>query len=61
MSKELSEADYLEGNYEPELCPMGCGRTTEDPYGGPCSKCWDNAPSDESDYPRSNKGPFAPF
>jgi hypothetical protein len=20
---------------EPELCPMGCGRTTEDPYGAP--------------------------
>lgn len=30
---------------EPELCPMGCGRTTEDPYGGPCSKCWDKTPN----------------
>jgi len=26
---------------EPEMCPQGCGRTTEDPYGGPCSKCWE--------------------
>jgi hypothetical protein len=23
-----------------DSCPMGCGRTTEDPYGGPCSQCW---------------------
>jgi hypothetical protein len=22
-------------------CPMGCGRTTEDVYGGPCKACWD--------------------
>ena len=22
------------------LCPMGCGRTTDDPLGGPCSDCW---------------------
>ena len=21
-------------------CPMGCGRTTDDPYGGPCTECW---------------------
>lgn len=27
-------------------CPMGCGRTTEDPYGGPCSACWDAAPTE---------------
>lgn len=27
--------------FEIEPCPMGCGRTTEDPYGGPCSKCWE--------------------
>jgi hypothetical protein len=27
-----------------DLCPMGCGRTTEDPYGGPCRACWDAAP-----------------
>lgn len=59
---ELSEKDYLEGNYEPQPCPMGCGRTTEDPYGGPCNKCWDEAPKDDN-YPRINKnnGPFAPF
>ena len=25
----------------PELCPMGCGRTTEDTAGGPCAKCWE--------------------
>jgi S4 domain len=24
-----------------ELCPMGCGRMTDDVYGGPCSTCWD--------------------
>lgn len=24
-----------------DMCPMGCGRTTEDPYGGPCTACWD--------------------
>ncbi|MGI5286626.1 hypothetical protein ACQEVF_25260 [Nonomuraea polychroma] len=29
---------------EIDLCPMGCGRTTEDPYGGPCKACWDAAP-----------------
>lgn len=23
-----------------EPCPMGCGRATEDVYGGPCSACW---------------------
>lgn len=22
-------------------CPEGCGGATSDPYGGPCSKCWD--------------------
>lgn len=21
-------------------CPMGCGRLTEDPAGGPCRACW---------------------
>jgi hypothetical protein len=26
----------------PQPCPMGCGRTTEDPYGGPCEHCWDD-------------------
>lgn len=24
-----------------DACPMGCGRTTEDAAGGPCSKCWE--------------------
>ncbi len=23
-----------------ELCPLRCGRTTEDPDGGPCHDCW---------------------
>lgn len=27
----------------PEPCPMGCGRTTDDAYGGPCERCWDLA------------------
>lgn len=22
-------------------CPQGCGRLTDDPYGGPCTACWD--------------------
>jgi len=21
-------------------CPEGCGGATEDPYGGPCRRCW---------------------
>lgn len=25
-------------------CPQGCGRTSEDPYGGPCRACWDAVP-----------------
>ena len=35
----LTEVIYSE---EPEFdpCPMGCGRITDDPYGGPCSECW---------------------
>ncbi|MFI9558846.1 hypothetical protein [Nonomuraea endophytica] len=24
----------------PELCPQGCGGHTTDPYGGPCTACW---------------------
>jgi hypothetical protein len=27
-----------------EPCPLGCGWPTEDPYGGPCKRCWDLAP-----------------
>ncbi|MGW3346778.1 hypothetical protein ACWDA3_25995 [Nonomuraea rubra] len=23
-----------------DLCPQGCGRTTEDAAGGPCNACW---------------------
>lgn len=30
-----------------DFCPMGCGGRTEDPYGGPCKKCWDAAPVGE--------------
>jgi hypothetical protein len=29
-----------------ELCPMGCGRTTTDPAGGPCAGCWDELPGE---------------
>lgn len=29
-------------------CPTGCGRTTDDAAGGPCSACWD-ALDDEMD------------
>lgn len=25
---------------DPELCPMGCGRTTNSHNGGPCHDCW---------------------
>ena len=28
---------------EPEPCPMGCGRTTENVAGGPCYACWEKA------------------
>lgn len=24
----------------PNFCPQGCGGLTEDPYGGPCKRCW---------------------
>lgn len=30
-----------------DLCPGGCGRTTDDPYGGPCSICWDSVPTNQ--------------
>ncbi len=26
-----------------DACPMGCGATTEDVYGGPCTACWKQA------------------
>lgn len=31
-------------DYETDLqpCPMGCGRMTEDPAGGPCEVCWED-------------------
>lgn len=22
-------------------CPMGCGKDSDDPYGGPCKSCWE--------------------
>ncbi|MFB4273052.1 hypothetical protein [Nonomuraea sp. GTA35] len=34
-------ADVLD---EIDLCPQGCGRTTEDAAGGPCRACWDAVP-----------------
>ena len=30
-------------------CPMGCGRMTEDPGGGPCHACWDRVYVDRDD------------
>ena len=33
-------SEYMD---DPEPCPMGCGFATEDPYGGPCSRCWEQA------------------
>lgn len=41
MSDTPQDIDYD----EPEPCPMGCGRTTEDVAGGPCYACWDLAPT----------------
>jgi hypothetical protein len=35
------EQDLLD-NLDP--CPMGCGFLTDDPYGGPCKRCWDTVP-----------------
>lgn len=38
--------DAIGARYDPLLdpdaqgCPHGCGRLTDDPYGGPCSRCW---------------------
>jgi hypothetical protein len=32
-------SEYEDREHDP--CPMGCGRTTEDPYGGPCKACWE--------------------
>lgn len=28
-------------------CPMACGGLTDDPYGGPCTRCWNNVPADD--------------
>lgn len=33
-------------------CPMGCGRLTDDPYGGPCTACWsavNDCPTEDDD------------
>jgi hypothetical protein len=38
------ESRSLQFDLEPEPlepCPMRCGWPTEDPYGGPCKRCWD--------------------
>jgi hypothetical protein len=35
----------------PSFCPQGCGGITEDPYGGPCTACWD-AVGTEPDVPK---------
>ncbi len=34
---------------ENDPCPMGCGGTTDDPYGGPCRRCWAAVPGCEAD------------
>jgi hypothetical protein len=39
--EDLCEACTEFADTAPEPCPMGCGRTTDDVAGGPCSKCWD--------------------
>lgn len=28
-----------------DICPMGCGRFTDDYYGGPCTEYWKDAPT----------------
>jgi hypothetical protein len=40
------DQDYPDGEPDPtpEMCPMCCGRTTEDVYGGPCQTCWNDSP-----------------
>jgi hypothetical protein len=35
----MSEEVIKDDDFNP--CPMGCGEDTEDPYGGPCSNCWE--------------------
>jgi hypothetical protein len=42
--RDAVDDDYCRqhGKDRPELCPMGCGRTTDDAAGGPCSSCWNN-------------------
>jgi hypothetical protein len=46
----LDAAEAFEAMTDTELladldsCPQGCGRTTEDPYGGPCRACWNAVP-----------------
>lgn len=40
-------------------CPQGCGRLTEDPYGGPCRCCW-NAVDDQEQQLRSVLGDTSP-
>jgi hypothetical protein len=42
----------------PNFCPQGCGGISEDPYGGPCQRCWDAVGSrhadDDDDYYRQS-------
>jgi hypothetical protein len=42
----MNDEDELDQLPEYMPCPMGCGRTTDDPYGGPCTDCWDNVPKE---------------
>jgi hypothetical protein len=32
--------DHCQFKEPPEMCPQGCGRTTEDPYGGRARATW---------------------
>ncbi len=34
----VEDDDDLTADFDP--CPGGCGGITDDPYGGPCTNCW---------------------
>ena len=61
MSDYVFVSDEEEQHGDSEPCPMGCGRITDDVYGGPCSLCWSDLYasrddprtiySDDEDYP----------
>lgn len=43
VAARLWEGDLTEAELAELVvpCPMGCGSTTDDVAGGPCSACWD--------------------